>query len=142
MLFRSSAASTNAAVVKASAGRVLGWQLANTTASWVYVKLHNQTTTPTAGAGVLRTIAIPPNGKSEFAQEGGIAFTTGIGLTTTAGAADAERQAARARIETADALAKMDFSFTWAPLRVLDAGELRPERPVRRLDERRHVGIS
>jgi hypothetical protein len=32
-------------------------------------------------------------------------------------------EAARARIETADALGKMDLAFTWAPLRVLDAVE-------------------
>lgn len=83
-----SAATTNATIVKASAGRVLGWSLANTTAAWKYVKLHNQTTAPTAGAGVVRTIAIPPNGSREMNMGGGIAFTTGIGLTITNAAAD------------------------------------------------------
>lgn len=88
-----SAATTNATVVKAGAGRVLGWHLANTNAAWRYVKLHNQTTTPTAGTGVVRTIAIPPNGVADFALEGGIAFTTGIALTTVTGAADADSTA-------------------------------------------------
>lgn len=88
-----SAAGTNAAVVKAGAGRVVGWSLTNTNAAWRYVKLHNQTTTPTAGIGVVRTIAIPPNGVSNFALEGGIAFATGIALTTVTGAADADATA-------------------------------------------------
>lgn len=88
-----SAATTNATIVKSSAGRVLGWSLANTNAAWRYVKLHNQTTTPTAGSGVVRTIGIPPNGVSNLTLEGGIAFTTGIGLTTVTGSADADTAA-------------------------------------------------
>jgi hypothetical protein len=88
-----SAATTNATIVKASAGRVLGWALANTNAAWRYVKLHNQTTTPTAGTGVVRTIAIPPNGLAQMKLEGGITFATGIGLTTVTGSADADTTA-------------------------------------------------
>jgi hypothetical protein len=88
-----SAASTNATVVKAGAGRVLGWCLANTNAAYRYVKLHNQTTTPTAGTGVVRTIALPPNNSVTFTIEGGIAFATGIGLTIVTGAADADATA-------------------------------------------------
>ena len=85
-----SAATTNAVVVKNSAGRVVGWSLANTNAAWRYVKLHNQTTLPTAGTGVVRTIALAPNSVSNIHLDGGIAFTTGIGLTTVTGAADAD----------------------------------------------------
>jgi hypothetical protein len=88
-----SAATTNATIVKGSPGRVIGWSLANTNAAWRYVKLHNQTTTPTAGSGVVRTIAIPPNNVNTFSIEGGIAFATGIGLTTVTGAADADSTA-------------------------------------------------
>ena len=88
-----SAATTNPAIVKASSGRVLGWSLANTTVTWRYVKLHNQATLPTAGTGVVRTIAIPPNGINTFKIEGGIAFTTGIALTTVTGSADADATA-------------------------------------------------
>jgi len=91
-----SAASTNATVVKAGAGRVLGWCLANTNAAYRYVKLHNQTTTPTAGTGVVRTIALPPNDTVTFSLEGGIAFTTGIGLTIVTGSADADATAVAA----------------------------------------------
>ena len=88
-----SAATTNPTVVKSAAGRVMGWSLANTNAAWRYVKLHNQATAPTAGTGVVRTIAIPPNGVSNFTLEGGIAFATGIALTTVTGAADADATA-------------------------------------------------
>ena len=88
-----SAATTNATVVKNAAGRCIGWSFGNTNAAWRYVKLHNQTTTPTAGSGVVRTIAIPPNGVSNIHLDGGIAFTTGIGLTIVTGSADADATA-------------------------------------------------
>jgi len=88
-----SAATTNATVVKAGAGRVVGWSLANTNAAWRYVKLHNQTTTPTAGTAVARTIAIPPNGRAELELQGGIGFGTGIGFTCVTGAADSDATA-------------------------------------------------
>lgn len=88
-----SAATTNATIVKNAAGRCIGWSFGNTNAAWRYVKLHNQTTTPTAGSGVVRTIAIPPNGVSNIHIDGGIAFTTGIGLTIVTGSADADATA-------------------------------------------------
>ena len=88
-----SAATTNSTLVKNSAGKVLGWYFANTTASWIYVKLHNQATVPTAGTGVVRTIAVPPNGISQFFSEGGITFVTGIGMTAVAGIADSDNTA-------------------------------------------------
>ena len=90
------AATTNPTIIKASAGKVLGWYFANTTAAWVYVKLHNQTTAPTAGTGVVRTIAVPPNGISQFFSEGGITFATGIGMTVVSGAADTDATAVTA----------------------------------------------
>lgn len=85
-----SAANTNSTLVKNTAGKVLGWYFANTTSAWVYVKLHNQATAPTAGTGVICTIAVPPNGVSQFFSEGGATFTTGIGMTVVGGAADAD----------------------------------------------------
>ena len=84
------AASTNLANIKNTAGRVVGWSLANTTAAWVYLKLHNLTTVPVAGASVFMTIGIPPNGKSEVMLDVGIGFTTGIGMSTVTGAADTD----------------------------------------------------
>lgn len=90
------AGSTNATLVKNAAGKVYGWHFANTTAAWRYVKLHNQTTAPTAGTGVVRAIGVPPNGVASFFSEGGITFTTGIGLTMVTGAADADATAVTA----------------------------------------------
>jgi len=88
-----SAATTNATIVKASAGRVLRWSFGNTSAVWQYVKLHNQTTLPTAGTGVARTIAIPPGGRADGGLEGGVAFATGIGMTIVTGSPDADATA-------------------------------------------------
>lgn len=91
-----SAATTNAAIVKATAACVLGWHFANPTASWVFVKLHNLATLPVAGVAVSRTIAVPPNGISSFFSEGGITFTAGIGITIVSGALDADNTAVTA----------------------------------------------
>ena len=88
-----SAATTNPTVVKAGAGRLLGYVLANNAATMVYVKFHNQTTTPTAGTGVVRSVGIPAGRTIAFSLEGGIAFSTGIALTTVTGAADANNTA-------------------------------------------------
>lgn len=88
-----SGAGTNATIVRNAAARLVGWQVSNTNAAWRYVKLHNTATAPTAGSGVVQTIAVPPNSTVNHAQEGGIAFTTGIGMTTTIGAADADTAA-------------------------------------------------
>lgn len=96
------AASTNATITKASAGRLLGWSLANTTAAWVYLKLHNIATAPTAGAGVVMTIGIPPNSKSEADLICGAAFSTGIGYTIVTGAADTDATAVTANAVVGD----------------------------------------
>jgi hypothetical protein len=45
---------------------------------------------------VVRTIGIPPNGVADFVLEGGIAFSTGIGLTIVTGSADADATAVAA----------------------------------------------
>lgn len=87
------AASTNAQNVKASAGRLLGWYLLNTTITAKFVKLHNTAGTPTAGAGVVMTIGVPANGVAAFSSEGGIAFSTGIGLSATGASPDADATA-------------------------------------------------
>lgn len=91
-----SAASTNATIVKSAAGRLLGWKIANTNAAWRYVKLHNIATAPTAGTGVVMTIAVPPNGVVQQTIEGGLAFSTGIGATMVTGAADSDATAVAA----------------------------------------------
>jgi hypothetical protein len=85
-----SVAGANATIVKAAAGKIVGWALANTTASWRYVKIHAQATLPTAGAGVVRTISIAPNSVATPNFEGGIAVATGIGITIVTGSADSD----------------------------------------------------
>lgn len=87
-----SAATTNVAQIKATAGRVLGYCLSNTTASWRYVKLHN-VASATAGAAVAMTIGIPPNGKAECYIAQGIGFATAISRSIVTGAADADATA-------------------------------------------------
>lgn len=87
------AATTNALNIKASAGRVFGWSLANTTASWRYLKLHNTAGAPTAGAGVVQTIGIPPNGLAQCSIPQGLGFATGIARTCVTGAADTDATA-------------------------------------------------
>lgn len=86
------AATTNVAQIKATAGRVLGWSLSNTTASWRYVKLHN-VASATAGAAVAMTIGIPPNGTVTHEVPAGIGFATAISRSIVTGAADADATA-------------------------------------------------
>lgn len=87
-------ASTNAAVVKASPGRVIGYHFANTTASWRYVKLHNSTAAPTVGTtAVFVTIPVPPNEQSIATFEGGKGFSAGITRSVVTGAADTDATA-------------------------------------------------
>jgi hypothetical protein len=87
-----SAATTNVAQIKAAAGRVYGWCLSNTTASWRYVKLHN-VASATAGAAVAQTIGIPPNDKAVCSFPLGIAFGTAISRSVVTGSADADATA-------------------------------------------------
>lgn len=94
--------SANATNVKNGAGRLIGWQFQNTTASIVYVKFHNSASTPTAGASVFMTVGIPANGKSEVTIEGGIAFSAGIGFTTVTDAADSGTTAVAANAIVGD----------------------------------------
>ncbi len=91
------AGSTNAAVLKASAGRLLGFVLTNNATAVRYVKFHNSATTPTAGTGVVQTYGIPPNGGTiTLSVPGGIGFGTGIAYTTVTGAAAADATAVTA----------------------------------------------
>jgi hypothetical protein len=79
-----SAASTNATVVKASAGRIVGYQLANTTAAAKFVKFFNKATAPVPGTDVpVFTAVIPANGISVVSHLIGLGFATGIGYSIT-----------------------------------------------------------
>jgi len=54
-----SAASTNATVVKNSAGQLFGWYIYNSNAAARKVTFHNASSTPTAGASVFFSLVIP-----------------------------------------------------------------------------------
>lgn len=83
-----SAASTNATVIKASIGQVFGWYIYNSNAAARKVAFHNTTTTPTAGAGIFFTLIIPPGSAANVFTETGIAFSSGIAITTVTGLPD------------------------------------------------------
>lgn len=92
-LHRVATADTNAVNVKASAGRFYGLSFYNATNAAKYVKLHNTAGTPTAGSGVVRTFGIPPNNNRDVFLPQGHYFATGIGMTITGAAADADTTA-------------------------------------------------
>lgn len=91
-----SAATTNAAVVKASAGQLFGWYIYNSNAAARKVAFHNSASSPTAGASVFFTIVVPPTAGANVFSETGIAFSSGIAITTTTGLADNDSAAVAA----------------------------------------------
>lgn len=89
-----SAASTNATSVKASAGRVVGFYLYNTTASAKFFKFYNKASSPTVGTDTpVFTIGIPANGVADDACVAGMAFSTGIAYAITGAVGDADTTA-------------------------------------------------
>jgi hypothetical protein len=77
-----SAGTTNATNVKASAGQLYGWYIYNSNAAARKVAFHNTAGTPTAGASVFFSLVIPPGSGANVFSDLGIAFSTGIGITT------------------------------------------------------------
>jgi hypothetical protein len=75
--------------IKASAGQVYGWYIANNASSVRYVKFYNKATAPTVGTDTpVMTLAVPANAAANVAYPHGIAFATGIGIGATTGVAD------------------------------------------------------
>ncbi len=91
-----SAASTNATNIKASAGQVFGWFIYNSNAAARKVAFHNTSGTPTAGASIFFTVVIPPSSAANVEFTNGIAFGTGIAITTVTGLADSNSTAVAA----------------------------------------------
>jgi len=83
-----SAATTNAASIKAALGRVTGWSIYNNAGGTRYVKFHDTAAVPTPGAGVMYTIGIQAGVQVDFSSDVGIVFLNGIGITMTANIAD------------------------------------------------------
>ena len=90
-----SAATTNATLVKSTAGNVYGIWISNTSASTRYLKLYNLTVAPTVGTSTpAMTIAIPAGFCGDLnVGTHGISFTTGISLAITGAYADADTTA-------------------------------------------------
>jgi hypothetical protein len=87
------AASTNATVVKNSAGQLYGYYIFNANAAMRKVAFHNTASTPTAGASVFFTLCIPGASGANVALPSGIAFSSGIAITTVTGFADSDATA-------------------------------------------------
>lgn len=98
-----SAASTNATVVKSSAGQVFGWVITNTSASPRYIKFYNKSTTPTVGTDTpFLRLMVPGNTSGAglvaaefvngitFAAGNAIGGAPGIGYAITVNAGDSD----------------------------------------------------
>lgn len=85
-----SGAGTNANNVKASPGQLYGYRVYNNAGYPIYVKLHNTAGTPTAGSGVVATIAVQAGQAEKGFIPPGRAFSTGIAMTIVKGIADAD----------------------------------------------------
>ena len=84
-----SQATTNATSVKATAGRVLGYTLTNTTAAFKFVRLYNKATAPTVGTDSPAVIiGLPPNSTIIRTVEGGVGYSLGIAYAITGLVAD------------------------------------------------------
>lgn len=86
------AATTNATVIKSSAGNLYGIQVSNTVGATMYLKLYNKATAPTVGTDIpVLTIPIPTTAGSLLALDGhaiGYRFSAGISIAITNGLAD------------------------------------------------------
>lgn len=91
-----SAASVNAMNIKASAGQIGGWYIYNSNAAARKIAFHNTAGTPTAGSGVVFTIIVPPTSAANVNISEGLAFSTGIAMTTVTELTDAGNTAVAA----------------------------------------------
>lgn len=85
-----SGASTNAANIKSTPGKVYGWYIFNANASARKVMFHNTSGTPTAGASTFFPLVIPAGSGANVSYPPGINFSSGIGITMVTGTADAD----------------------------------------------------
>jgi hypothetical protein len=84
----SSAATTNATVVKNAAGKVYSGSLYNSNAAARYLKFYNKATAPTVGTDVPVWVEyLPPTSKTSF-DLNGVPFSAGISVAIVTGAAD------------------------------------------------------
>jgi len=92
---RISTADTNAAVIKASAGRIYSIFASNTSLSWRYLKIYSKASAPTVGTDVpVAVYGIPPGSliAPNYADIG-LYIATGMAMSITAGIADSDATA-------------------------------------------------
>lgn len=96
--FTNSAATTNAAFLKASAGTVWSITAFNANASPRYVKFYNKASAPTVGTDVPVIVVAIPAASTVMIGGGsnGIRFSTGIAMAIVTGAADSDATAVAA----------------------------------------------
>ncbi len=90
-----SQATTNATLVKASAGNLFALSVYNTSAAARFLKLYNRTSIPTVGTDIpVVTIPIAPGGfRDILLGDAGMLFATGIAYAITAAVADTDATA-------------------------------------------------
>ena len=95
------AASTNAALIKSSSGTLFALTVSNPTGTAVYVKLYNKNAAPTVGTDVpVMTIPVPANARVvEALGTLGVRFSTGIGIAVTAAMPATDTAAAVAGVQ-------------------------------------------
>lgn len=92
-----SAASVNNTLVKASAGRIYGWDLHNTGAAVAYLKLYNKITVPVQATDIpFMVVPLPAGAKTTVSMTVPIAFATGIAYAITGAIADTDATAVAA----------------------------------------------
>lgn len=92
-----SAATTNAANIKASGANLYGLSVMNTSATTKYVRLFNLTTAPTMGTSVpIMVVAVPATSSKEIQYVPALRFNTGLAVAITGGAAATDNTAVAA----------------------------------------------
>lgn len=97
------AASTNATVLKASAGQLYGASIYNNAGYPVYLKFYNTASAPTVGTTtVVYEVPVQAGWAREVHSDEGLAFSTGIAYALTKGIADSDTTATAANDASMD----------------------------------------
>jgi hypothetical protein len=92
-----SAATTNAASIKASGANLYGLSVMNASATTKYVRLFNLATAPTVGTSVpIMVVAVPATSSKEIEYVPAVRFGTGLAVAITGGAAATDSTAVAA----------------------------------------------
>lgn len=75
-------------VIKASAGQLYGYYVANQSASWRYLKWYDKATAPTQADTPVFTYPLPPNSAGHRGIPPGVAFAAGISVRASTAIAD------------------------------------------------------